>query len=236
MNIASKLINFFFEFPCPLCHNDSPIKHGSNSFCLKCLQVLPLLHGKRCPGCGGEQDGVLELCQHCLKMPPRPWSNAISVMKMEGAGEKAVYELKFSGNRAIARAAAELSAPLLLAEKFDDLDYIVPVPLHYRRFFKRGYNQSEVLASMLAKQLNKPYKNLLKRTHSTQRQATLSREERLKNLQGAFAVKNPAHVSGKKILLVDDVLTTGATLHACAEALQQAGSAEILVFTLARRY
>ena len=155
---------------------------------------------------------------------------------MEGAGEKAVYELKFSGNRAIARAAAELSAPLLLAEKFDYIDYIVPVPLHYRRFFKRGYNQSEVIASMLAKQLNKPYKNLLKRTRSTQRQATLSREERLKNLQGAFAVKKPAHVSGKKILLVDDVLTTGATLHACAEALQQAGSAEILVFTLARRY
>ena len=155
---------------------------------------------------------------------------------MEGFGEKAVYELKFSGNRAIARAAAELSAPLLLAEKFDDIDYIVPVPLHYRRFFKRGYNQSEVIASMLAKQLNKPYKNLLKRTRSTQRQATLSREERLKNLQGAFAVKKPAHVSGKKILLVDDVLTTGATLHACAEALQQAGSAELLVFTLARRY
>jgi ComF family protein len=89
---------------------------------------------------------------------------------------------------------------------------------------------------MLAKKINRPCRNLLKRARATQRQATLSREDRLKNLKGAFAARNPDKISGKKILLVDDVLTTGATLHACAEALQQAGAAKIVVFTLARRY
>ena len=236
MKILSKIINYLWEFPCPLCNCDSREAHDYNTFCLACLKELPLLSGKRCPGCGGELDGVLELCQHCLKMPPRPWSNAMSVMKMEGLAEKAVYGLKFSGNRAIARAAAELSAPLLNGNDFSDIDYIVPVPLHYRRYFKRTYNQSELLASMLAKKINIPCCNLLKRVRSTQRQATLSREERLKNLKGAFAAKNPDKISGKKILLVDDVLTTGATLHACAEALHQAGAAKIVVFALARRY
>ncbi|MBE6366388.1 MAG: ComF family protein [Lentisphaerae bacterium] len=230
-----RLVNFLLEFPCPLCDCDNQHTHSFNSFCADCLEKLPLLHGQRCPGCGGELDGIFDLCADCLKMPPRPWKNAMAVMKMTGLAEKAVYSLKFFGQTVMARSLAELAAPLLFAPDFAETDVIVPVPLHWQRYLQRSYNQSELLAGMLARQLQKPHRNLLKRTRPTIRQATLNRAERLKNLQGAFAVKNPAQVQGKKILLVDDVLTTGATLHACAEALLQAGAESVVVFVIARR-
>lgn len=224
-----------WEFPCPLCERDNIVPHDFNSFCPECLESLPLLRGIRCPGCGGELDGVLNICQQCLKMPPRPWKNALSLMRMQGNGEKVVYALKFSGNRAMARALAEIAAPLLSQPDFSDIDMIVPVPLYWLRYWQRSYNQSELLAKMLTPYLGKPCRTPLKRIRPTVRQATLNREERLKNLQGAFAVPHPEQVSGRKILLVDDVLTTGATLHAAANALLDAGTASVVVFTVARR-
>ena len=218
-----------------MCDCDNAQKHDFNTFCRDCIQKLPLLTGKRCPGCGGEYDGVLEQCRQCLSMPPRPWSQAISLMRMEEWGEKVIYQLKFSGNTAMARAIAEMAYPLLDNPDFKQCNMIVPVPLYWQRYMLRGYNQSEVLAKMLGKYLNIPVKSPLKRIRHTTRQATLNREERLKNLKGAFAVPKPEKVAGKIILLVDDVLTTGSTLHACAEALRQAGAKDIKVFTAARR-
>ena len=156
-------------------------------------------------------------------------------MKMEGLGEKAVYALKFSGMTAMARPLAELGAPLLFHPDFANIDMLVPVPLHYTRLMRRSYNQAELLAIMLGKHLNKPCCKVLKRIRPTIRQATLSREERLKNLRGAFAAKYPEKIAGKKILLVDDVLTTGSTLHACAEILLKNGAEYVTVFTAARR-
>ena len=235
MLVLKKLLNELWEFPCPLCDCDNPHKHDFNTFCSDCVQKLPLLSGKRCPGCGGENDGVLDLCRQCLSMPPRPWSKAVSVMQMEGLGEKVIYQLKFSGNTAMARAIAELAYPLLNNPEFMECDMIVPVPLYWKRFLQRGYNQSEVLAKMLARYMNIPVKTPVKRIRHTIRQATLSREERLKNLKGAFAVPKPEKVKDKTILLIDDVLTTGSTLHACAEALRKAGVKDIKVFTVARR-
>ena len=154
---------------------------------------------------------------------------------MEDYGEKVIYQLKFCNNTAMARAIAELAYPLLNNPDFKQCDMLVPVPLHWQRYMQRGYNQSEVLAKMLAKYLNIPVKSPLKRIRHTTRQATLSREERLKNLKDAFAVPHPEKVSGKTVLLIDDVLTTGSTLHACAEALRLAGASDIKVFTAARR-
>ena len=234
MKFFRHLLNQIWEFPCPLCGCDNPQRHDFNSFCPECLESLPLLHGRRCPGCGGELDGIFEQCSHCLQMPPRPWNHAMSVMQMRDSAEKVIYALKFGGAVAMARPLAELAAPLLDNPDFAS-DMIVPVPLHWYRQLQRTYNQSALLAIMLSKKLNIPYKTPLKRIRHTVRQATLSREERLKNLKDAFAVPCPATVAGKKILLTDDVLTTGSTLHACAQTLLSAGAAEVNVFTVARR-
>ena len=235
MKLHTRILNCLLEFPCPLCDCDKHRNSSINTFCVECLEKLPLFHGTRCPGCGGELDGIFDQCSQCLKMPKRPWINAMSIMKMEGLGEKAVYNLKFSGITATARALIELAVPLLAHPDFAQADMVVPVPLHWQRLLQRSYNQSELLARLIAQNMHKPCKTPLKRIRPTIRQATLSREERLKNLRGAFAVPHPEIVANKKILLVDDVLTTGATLHGCSEALLQAGAANVSVFTVARR-
>ena len=156
-------------------------------------------------------------------------------MQMKNSGKKVIYALKFSGNTAMARALSELASPLLAHPDFAACDMIVPVPLHWQRYLQRSYNQSALLAKMLSRKINISYKSPLKRIRKTPRQATLSRQERLENLKDAFIVPTPAKVAGKKILLVDDVLTTGATLHCCAEALLKAGAESVVIFTVARR-
>ncbi len=120
---------------------------------------------------------------------------------------------------------AELASP----------DAIIPVPLHERRLREREYNQALLLADYIARRLRVPvsYDNLI-RTRETAAQTELSRAERLKNLRRAFTVERPDEVAGKRLLVVDDVFTTGTTANECAKALRKAGSAEVEVVTLAR--
>ena len=229
------LLLWLVDFPCPLCGAESSGTGSPNGFCPDCLARLPFLHGPRCPGCGGEIDGVLKICPKCLAMPPRPWRRAMALLAMRDSGQEVIYRLKFHGMTVMARSLSELAAPLLSAPEFSQSDLIVPVPLHRFRLWTRNYNQSELLGRMLGKKLRIPCRNALKRVRPTRRQATLDREARLKNLKGAFQTVRPEWIAGKKILLVDDVLTTGATLHAAAEELLKAGAAEVNVFVAARR-
>lgn len=130
-----------------------------------------------------------------------------------------------------------------LAEAFGDFkeahnkcDIIIPVPLYWLRQLRRGYNQSEILARELSRRIRIPcLNNVLKRRRSTTHQARLGRTERLKNVKDVFEVINPDKVKGKKILLVDDVMTTGATFNGCAAALKSKGAEEVYCLAVARR-
>lgn len=113
-------------------------------------------------------------------------------------------------------------------------DLVVPVPLHWRRRLWRGFNQSELLARPLARRLGIEVRNVLRRTRHTATQASLIPSERRINVSGAFALKDPAAVRGKRILLVDDVLTTGATVGAASRVLRAGGARHVAVLTLAR--
>lgn len=117
----------------------------------------------------------------------------------------------------------------------DEIDFVVPVPLHPVKLRERQFNQSEVLAAYLAKRLNKKMvKDRLKRIKYTMPQTELKRGQRLKNVNGAFRTKGGCNFEDKTILLVDDVLTTGATLNECAKALKDAGAKRVIAFALAR--
>jgi ComF family protein len=147
------------------------------------------------------------------------------------------HKLKYAGKDYVA-------GPLgrLLAEKMRESpelrvsEGIVPVPLHFWRERKRGYNQSELLAVSLGNLTGLPVeRRALKKIRPTRSQTELSREERIENVAGAFAVRRPETVRGRTLVLVDDVCTTGATLDACASALKEAGAKRVLALTVARQ-
>jgi ComF family protein len=117
----------------------------------------------------------------------------------------------------------------------DEIDLIIPVPLHAERLREREFNQSLLLADRIGRHLNIPVScTALTRIAPAPPQTTLSRKERLNNLRQAFSVPRPESIAGQRILLIDDVFTTGTTVNACAKTLRKAGSAHVFVLTLGR--
>ncbi len=143
-----------------------------------------------------------------------------------------IHLLKYDGMRPLA---GPLGAYLLRSFPRDEaFDCIVPVPLHWRRRWKRGFNQSELLAGVLARATGIKVRGALGRVQATATQAGLSNSARRRNVAQAFHCRRPGTVSGKRILLVDDVMTTGSTATACAGALKRAGAARVVLLTVAR--
>jgi ComF family protein len=143
-----------------------------------------------------------------------------------------VHLFKYAGVTALARPLGRLLRRALPRDRRFDL--IVPTPLHWRRRWTRGYNQAMLLARELAPTLGLKPVNALRRTRATSTQTGLSRTARRANVAGAFTVWDASLVRGRRVLLVDDVMTTGATLRACAAALKRAGAQSVSIAVLAR--
>jgi ComF family protein len=200
-------------------------------WCAACQAQVEALTGPICPCCG---DPVADggLCVNCRTQPPA-FQALRSYGIFRGPLRNAIHRLKYQKDIGLGE---PLSKPLI--ELYNDLqwgiDVIIPVPLSERRNRERGYNQSGVLSKWLAFDIQKPVvSSALKRTRNTRPQVGLSAEERRHNVEGAF-VADPAHVKGKRILLIDDVTTTGSTISACAQTLQTAGASAVFGLTLAR--
>lgn len=232
-----KFSSLFLSFPCPVC-GETADKASPNGICQSCIDKISMPSAPYCPGCGGSLDGVLDFCRSCLKEPPRPWKRALAVMNMSGAGAELIHRFKYNNTPELARALGGLACGVLQNSDVK-ADLIVPLPLHWTRQMKRGFNQSALLGEFIAGQSGIEYCDLLKRSHQTRQQAKLSREERRKNLKGAFSLKESYKGSeickNRAILLVDDVITTGATLTEASEILLNAGASELYVLILARR-
>ncbi len=143
-----------------------------------------------------------------------------------------IHLFKYRGMTPLAK---PLSTFLEFAIPHDDhFDAVVPVPLHWKKQWSRGFNQAELLARPIAKRRNIPVLKALRRSKPTDVQASLTMAARRKNVQGAFSTRKGADLKGKKILLIDDVMTTGATAGACAMALKRAGAASVTLAVLAR--
>jgi len=168
------------------------------------------------------------ICGYCLKQFP-PFSKVINFGVYEGALAEAIHQLKFHGARRISKPLGTL----LSKESLPLVDVIVPVPLHIKNLRERGYNQSLLIARKLSRSLHIPlFMDTLIKKKETPPQIGLSAKERISNVRNAFTVQG--NVKGRRILLVDDVMTTGATVKECSHALVNAGAREVIVATIAR--
>lgn len=199
---------------------------------------LQFLSDPVCARCGVPFEIAVDpeqVCGACLANPPR-YNRARAALVYGDVSRELVLGLKYQGRR---DGLTTLSAWMAAAGKqlLDEADLIVPVPLHYFRLVRRGFNQSGWLAGALARSSGVRLSvDALARTRATPIQGGLSADGRRRNVQGAFRVRRTRTrlVSGKRVLLVDDVLTTGATAEACALALNRAGAVCVDVITLAR--
>lgn len=174
-------------------------------------------------------------CPHCA--PARQaYTRALGTVRYAPPGRDLVHALKFSGRRRVAAPMAAMMADRLQAwaasTSAHAFDLIIPVPLHPRRMGERGFNQSDLLARGIARRLDRPLASAgLRRTRYTQPQSSLTGEARKRNLVNAFA---PVGAMPPRVLLVDDVMTTGSTVSECARALRGAGAERVYVIVFAR--
>ncbi len=202
------------------------------------FSAIHFLTGAVCDRCGVPLPidiGEVQICVPCMARPPR-WNRARAAMIYDETSRRAVFDLKRSGRR---DGIAVLSRWMEQAgqELLNDAAIIVPVPLHYRRLVKRGYNQSGWLAQAIARRSGVTVSvDALKRTRNTPSQGGQSAKARRRNVAAAFKARKSRLdlLNGKKVLLIDDVLTTGATVGACVRALKAAGAAQVDVLVLAR--
>jgi len=173
------------------------------------------------------------MCGRCTQSRPT-FAGARSLYLYEGAVREAVHALKYNHLSTLARPMAEVMAGYLEAEALP-VDLVVPVPLFGRRQRLRGYNQSALLAREVARLAGLPLgeRGLTRRRDTPPQARSVDAEARRRNVAGAFAA-DKRRVEGRRVLLIDDVMTTGATLDACAQALRQAGAASVWALTFAR--
>lgn len=198
--------------------------------------IIDLLFPRECLSCRKE---ATWLCQECLNTIPLIENKAREIIAVASYNnqllKEAIHALKYSYIEELARPLGEL---LLNGYKKSPLgqtkfDFVVPIPLHRKRLKERGFNQAKLIAEPLANYLHCPLgEKILIRQKNTASQMTLGRKDRLNNIKDAFIVKE--EVVGKRILLVDDVMTTGSTLENAVQTLKQAGAHQVSAIVLAR--
>lgn len=234
-NFTEKALNLLFPPQCLSC-NALVERHGA--LCQTCWNNIVFITEPVCVRCGFPFEyglGHEALCADCLREPPG-FSQARTVFRYDEHSHRLILPLKFfDQTHAVPTYASWLARagqPFL-----SQCEVIVPVPLHWRRLWQRKYNQAALLAAALSKLGGIPHlPDALIRTRHQPPQTGLSRAERLSNMRGVFAVnpKNPAAIAGRSVLLIDDVMTTGATINNCCRALFNARAKEVYVLTLAR--
>jgi len=191
-----------------------------------------LVESGYCPKCGTPmQDEICETCMHGALN----FDFSRSILQYGEVIRSLIHRMKYSGSRRSARRIGGIMREYVRDNKeYRGFDLVTAVPLHRVRRRERGYNQSELLAREVAQELGIPYRETAGRRYYTRSQTTLSRSQRLQNLSGAFRPLKADKFAGKRIILVDDVFTTGTTVSELAGCLKQAGAQSVAVLTACR--
>lgn len=230
-------LNLLFPPACAACQAEIEGDDDIN-LCVTCRQALTVKHEPSCSRCGDwhiTTQGNQPRCASCARHKVR-FERVAILGKYDHLLRQSVLRMKHPGQEALALALGELSVCELgesVAEWSPDV--IVPVPMHWRRRLSRGVNSPEILCEVWSRHLRLPFeRRMLIRQRNTLPQADLSPDDRFRNMRNAFRVSANYRLQGAKILLVDDILTTGATCHEAAVTLCQSGAGSVCVFALAR--
>ena len=236
--ISTGMIDLLFPPRCSVCGELLERHDAASPFCPSCMAGIHFIGSPLCTRCGSAfpaEEGPDHLCGDCL-VTERPYAVARSVGRYEGTLLKAIHRFKYRGRIGVGDLLGDIMADF--AEKAWEMkvfDRVLPVPLHPQRLRERGFNQAVVLARSLSKRCGLPLDlTALRRSRITPPQVGLHRKERSANVHGAFAVAHPERISGRRLLLVDDVYTTGSTLTECARVLIQTKAESVAILTLAR--
>ena len=230
-------LSFFYPNVCQYCSGE-PASKSEGFIGANCQEKVKLIEPPFCRKCGlpfpGEITSAFQ-CGNCREMELH-FSYARSAALLEEMLLDVIHRYKYSRALWFEPFLAGLLLSQALAElRRDDWDMIVPVPLHRLKRSEREFNQAERLARHLSDATQIPLANsLLRRVQPTRTQTRLSRPERLDNVRNAFALSAGKELNGERIVLIDDVLTTGATTSACAKVLLHGGAAQVCVWTVAR--
>lgn len=216
----------FFPRLCLSCLNET-IEEGENHFCVKCHFAMPYTdHFERSDN---------ELMMHFYGRLPVTQGCAFLYFTEGGIVQQMLHNFKYRGMKEIGRQLSSIAGNKIhAAGMFRNVDMVLPMPMHYKKYMKRGFNQSEIIAKSLAEEINVPVvKDVLTKEMATTSQTNKSRMQRQDNVKNVFKVKKADLIKGKHILLVDDVVTTGATIESCGNELLKNGASQISVFSLA---
>lgn len=222
--VVNDFIHLFFPHVCIGCGSDVLTMH--QQLCLRCISALPTTNFFEQPGNPVEQ--------HFYGRLPIEQAGAAYFFTKHSLVASLIYELKYKGNKTIGYFLGEMLGSCLAESRFQDIDAIIPLPLNSRRLKKRGYNQAEILSEGISKMCNKPViTTAVVRKVNTETQTHRDRVNRWENMDGVFAIAEPEKIQDKHLLLIDDVVTTGASLEACGTEILKVPGTKISIATLA---
>jgi len=241
--LARGLVSLFLPADCKIC-NQALESLNFSYICENCWGKVKWLKMPYCSRCGkpfpaslASQELPSLLCAEC-RQDSSPFKKIFVPTLYEGVMKEAIHLFKYHRKKGIMKRLEKTLKFYFFHTAdlpFSKFDLVVPIPLHRKKLKERGFNQAELLARVIATHFDlKLVKNNLKRVKATKSQTSLSRKERLENIKGAFQFRNKDEFREKKIILVDDVYTTGTTVREAAKVLKKAKAREVYIFTLAR--
>jgi len=225
MIFLNEILSIFYPELCLGCYE--PLTTHENLICINCRHELPLTNFSF------EKSNLVEKAFY--GRIPIEGATALCYFLKKGIIQQLIHNLKYKNQQEIGKLLGDwLSEEMLQSNRFNTIDYIIPVPLHKKKLKKRGYNQVSEFGKSLSENLHIPYsEKILTRVSSTKTQTKKLRFERWKNVSELFFVENPSVLNNKHILLIDDIITTGATLEACYLALNKSKNIKISIACMA---
>jgi len=237
--ISDHAFNILFPRRCVLC-GENLLADALPDLCGRCSQTLRINDSASCRLCGKSIDGSLAdagivKCGRCRIKEP-PLEAAVFGLRYEGTARELIHKFKFGGRERLAAGIAHLlCARLHRSVEMDGMDMVIPVPLHIGRLYSRGYNQSYLIAREVGRVFSLPVEAAaIFRRRATPAQWAQSRAQRFVNMKNAFGPRKTSAISGKRLLLVDDIMTTGATMFEAARLLKKFGAAAVVGAVAAR--